>query len=62
MTITKFGYNKAMVVDDSMLMRVLTSDTIRSIMPDCAVVESDNGIDAVRKHAEIQPDIVFFGH
>jgi CheY-like chemotaxis protein len=48
-----------MVVDDSALIRMTAADTIKSIMPDCAVIESEDGKDAVRKCAQLQPEIVF---
>lgn len=59
MIVSNFGYSKIMVVDDSALIRMLASDTIKSIMPDCSIVESENGLEAVRKYAELQPEIVF---
>ena len=59
MTISNFGYSKVMIVDDSALIRALATDTIKSIMPDCSIIESENGRDAIKKCAEMQPEIVF---
>lgn len=59
MTVSNFGYSKVMIVDDSALIRMLASDTIKSIMPHCTIIESENGRDAVKKYTEMHPDIVF---
>jgi len=59
MTVPNFGYSKIMIVDDSALIRMLASDTIKSIMPECSIIESENGRDAVKKFTELQPDVVF---
>lgn len=47
----------ALVVDDSTLMRKIVKDNLARVSID-VVAEASNGIDAVKKYRELNPDIV----
>ncbi|CAM4369467.1 chemotaxis protein CheY [Bacillus manliponensis] len=50
--------HKILVVDDAMFMRTMIKNLLKS-SPDFEVIgEAENGIEAIQKYKELQPDIV----
>ena len=49
---------KLMIVDDHQVVRQGIANLLRSMLPAVAIIEVDNGQDAVARYGELRPDVV----
>ncbi len=51
--------NTILLVDDNAINRLLASTLIKKIVPNCNLIEAENGLQAVEKFKEHQPVLIF---
>ncbi|MED2629798.1 response regulator, partial [Bacillus thuringiensis] len=50
--------HKILVVDDAMFMRTMIKNLLKSNAEFEVIGEAENGVEAIQKYKELQPDIV----